>query len=201
MATKKKADTAESSKGGRPSLYKPEYAEQAKKLCLMGYSDEQIAHFFEVSLVEIAAWAQSHREFFAAITPTAEEIAAFEASRDAVRAQKNARKRNRLAKSPSARIRNAVSARIWAALKGRSDGALFSRLGYAEAELIAHLEAQFQPGMGWDNYGDWHVDHVKPCALFDQADPVQFAECWALANLQPLWASDNITKGAKYAGS
>jgi hypothetical protein len=44
-----------------------------------------------------------------------------------------------------------------------------------------------------------HVDHKRPCAAFDQTDPVQFAECWALDNLQPLWASDNIKKGARYA--
>jgi hypothetical protein len=50
-------------------------------------------------------------------------------------------------------------------------------------------------GMSWDSYGEWHVDHVRPCSLFDQRDAVQFAECWALSNLQPLWAEDNVRKG------
>lgn len=202
MATKKKVESAaQPAKGGRPSLYKPEYAEQAKKLCLIGISDEGIAWFFDATLAEIAGWAQTHSEFFKAITPTEEEIADYRARIDCAKSEKNGRKRARLKNSPAARIRNAVSARLWAALKGKSDGALFSRLGYTEAELVAHLEARFQPGMTWENYGAWHVDHAKPCALFDQADPKQFVECWALSNLQPLWASDNIRKGARYAGS
>lgn len=90
---------------------------------------------------------------------------------------------------------------MWAALKGKSDGALFSRLGYSEHDLVAHLEGQFRDGMSWETYGKWHVDHVKPCASFDLADPEQFSRCWALSNLAPLWAAENITKGAKYGAS
>lgn len=100
--------------------------------------------------------------------------------------------------SPSQKLRNSVSARMWAALKGRSDGALFSRLGYSLEDLCFHLERLFQTGMTWANYGKWHVDHRKPCALFDQRNPEHFTECWALTNLQPLWAGDNIRKGARY---
>lgn len=33
--------------------------------------------------------------------------------------------------------------------------------------LKEHLENQFQEGMTWDNYGDWHIDHRKPCCSFD----------------------------------
>lgn len=43
-------------KGGRPSKYKPEYNEQAKKLCLMGYTDQQLADFFEVNVDTIYEW-------------------------------------------------------------------------------------------------------------------------------------------------
>lgn len=86
---------------------------------------------------------------------------------------------------------------MWAALKGKTDGALFSRLGYSPAELVGHLESQFSGGMEWANYGLWHVDHIRPCAGFDQTDPDQFRDCWALSNLQPLWAADNLRKGAR----
>ena len=92
-------------------------------------------------------------------------------------------------------------ARMWAALKGRSDGRLFSRLGYTIEELVAHLEARFSEGMSWANYGRWHVDHIRPCAAFDQSDAGEFGECWALANLQPLWARDNMKKGASLGAS
>jgi hypothetical protein len=53
--------------------------------------------------------------------------------------------------------------------------------------------------MTWDNYGEWHVDHIQPCASFDLSDPKQLAECFNWSNLQPLWAKENISKGAKYA--
>lgn len=116
----------------------------------------------------------------------------------AARKEKRAAYRKKRMQDPGYRAENAMRARIWAALKGRSDRKLFSRMTFTRAELIAHIEAQFVEGMSWDNYGKWHVDHRRPCASFNQADPIQFAECWALDNLQPLWKADNIKKGAKY---
>lgn len=50
-------------KGGRPTRYKSEYAEQARKLCLLGATDEALADFFEVSKVTINAWKKAHPEF------------------------------------------------------------------------------------------------------------------------------------------
>lgn len=121
--------------------------------------------------------------------------------REAYNRKRRASMRARRKADPSLRVRNAVSARMWAALKGRSDGKLSSRLGYSLQDLMQRLESKFADGMSWDNYGRWHVDHIKPCAKFDLTDPVQFSECWALSNLQPLWAEDNIKKGAKYASA
>lgn len=186
-------------KRGRPSKYREEFAGQAFKLCLLGATDEQIAWFFGVTLAEIAEWAWEHKVFFDAITPTEEQVAAYRAKCQANRDRTNLAKRRRRAASISERVLNALRARLWAALKGRSDGALFRRLGYTEAELIAHLESRFRAGMTWENYGRWHVDHIRPCALFDQSDPAQFALCWALSNLQPLWAGENLRKGARHA--
>ena len=53
--------------------------------------------------------------------------------------------------------------------------------------------------MGWDNYGEWHVDHIRPIASFnfESVDCAEFKECWSLDNLQPLWAFDNLSKGTK----
>jgi len=69
-------------------------------------------------------------------------------------------------------------------------------LGCKPSELRAHLEAQFVPGMSWDNYGDWEVDHIRPCAAFDLTDSEQQRECFHFSNLQPLWRSANRSKGA-----
>ena len=70
-------------------------------------------------------------------------------------------------------------------------------LGCTIAELRANMEMQFQPGMSWANHGEWHIDHRRPCASFDLRDPAQQAICFHYTNLQPLWALDNIRKGAR----
>ena len=66
-------------------------------------------------------------------------------------------------------------------------------------ELVAHLERQFRPGMNWANYGraGWHLDHIVPLASFDYSSPddPEFKCAWALANLRPLWARENMSKG------
>ena len=66
-------------------------------------------------------------------------------------------------------------------------------------ELKTHLEKQFKEGMSWDNYGKWHIDHVRPRATFTivSFEDSSFKECWALSNLQPLWADENSRKQPK----
>ena len=73
-------------------------------------------------------------------------------------------------------------------------------LGCTRDELRAHLERQFTAGMTWDNYGvkGWHIDHRKPCAVFDLTNPKHQRECFHYTNLQPLWAVDNLSKGDTY---
>lgn len=48
---------------GRPSLFKPEYCEQARKLCLLGSTDIEMAGFFEVSEDTIHEWKKVHSNF------------------------------------------------------------------------------------------------------------------------------------------
>lgn len=75
----------------------------------------------------------------------------------------------------------------------------FDTLGYSLCDLKAHLESLWQPGMTWENYGlyGWHIDHVVPRAKlpFTSETDENFKRCWALTNLQPLWAKDNLRKG------
>lgn len=47
----------------RPTEYRQEYAEQARKLCLLGYTDKQLADFFGVNESTITRWKQKHPEF------------------------------------------------------------------------------------------------------------------------------------------
>lgn len=68
-------------------------------------------------------------------------------------------------------------------------------------ELVVHLQNQFLPGMSWENYGEWHVDHRRPVDSFTFEDLERdLRECWHYSNLQPLWAYDNLVKGTKWDG-
>lgn len=96
------------------------------------------------------------------------------------------------------RLHSNISAGVRRGLKSRKHGSTFDILGYSVDQLLSHVERQFLRGMTWDNYGDWHIDHIRPLASFDYEtteDP-QFREAWALVNLRPMWAKDNIRKSA-----
>lgn len=71
-------------------------------------------------------------------------------------------------------------------------------LPYTVDDLARHLERQFSNGMTWENYGSyWHVDHITPISAFDPSNEEQFSQCWALANLRPLTAAENLAKNAR----
>lgn len=62
-----KEEAPEKHPGGRPTKYKPEYVEQAYKLCLLGFTDEELAKFFEVEPETIDNWKKAHTEFFRSV--------------------------------------------------------------------------------------------------------------------------------------
>ena len=64
MATKPAKKAAPVKKAiGRPSRYKPEFADQARKLCMLGHTDKELAVFFEVSEQTLNTWKKAHPEF------------------------------------------------------------------------------------------------------------------------------------------
>ena len=50
--------------GGRPTDYRPEYCEQARKLCQFGATLAEVAHFFDVTVPTICSWQNTYPEFF-----------------------------------------------------------------------------------------------------------------------------------------
>lgn len=70
-------------------------------------------------------------------------------------------------------------------------------LGYSAEELRIHLENQFLPGMSWEERSAWHIDHIKPVSAFIAEGITDPKIINALSNLRPLWARDNLVKGAK----
>jgi hypothetical protein len=63
MTTRASGKKATGSNAGRPTSYKPEYAEQAYKLCLLGATDAKLADFFGVSESTLNLWKQEHAQF------------------------------------------------------------------------------------------------------------------------------------------
>lgn len=102
-------------------------------------------------------------------------------------------------RSVNRRISMNLRARMRLALKSDArSGRTAELLGCSMAELRGWLESKFQPGMSWQNYGPiWHIDHRRPCSWFDLSDPLQQRVCFHWTNLQPMYASENLRKGAR----
>jgi len=65
-------------------------------------------------------------------------------------------------------------------------------LGCELNHFIQYIEKQFTDGMSWDNYGEWHVDHIKPLMVANTEEEVLQLNHYT--NLQPLWSKDNLDK-------
>jgi hypothetical protein len=88
---------------------------------------------------------------------------------------------------PNFKILSNSRIRIYYALKSNTKKSSTKELlGCTVEELWSYLEKQFKPGMTKENYGEWHVDHIKPCASFDLSKEENQKKCFHYTNLQPL---------------
>lgn len=116
------------------------------------------------------------------------------------RARQAANRDSRLAnRTPNDKLRSNLATRLYQFLAGQSRSPrTMQLLGCSLDFLWQHLEKQFQIGMTRDNYGPvWHVDHILPCAEFHLQHSEEREVCFHWTNLQPLFAKDNLSKGAK----
>lgn len=105
-------------------------------------------------------------------------------------------KKNQLKVDPLAKLRKNLRVRLYTALTRNQwvkKGKLKDYLGCSIEDLKKHLESKFWPNMTWDNYGDWHIDHIVPLA--SAIDEQGILKLCHYTNLQPLWAKDNLSKG------
>lgn len=72
-----------------------------------------------------------------------------------------------------------------------------AHLGYKKSDLIRHIESTFKKGMTWDNYGDWHIDHILPIRWFLDEGVTDPKEINALSNLRAIWKKENLSKGPR----
>lgn len=109
------------------------------------------------------------------------------------------------------RIRHNMSVILYIRLKKRKLSKMghstFNILGYTLEDLVKHIESQFEPWMTWENNGiynpgkkTWQIDHIIPDSYF-QYESIHddgFLKSWALSNLRPLEAFENIIKNNKH---
>lgn len=91
--------------------------------------------------------------------------------------------------------------RIHSALGPQGYGGYTHLLGCAGEELVAHLEAQFTPGISWDNYGaGWEMDHIvgicEPNAGGVYPTDAEKRARLHYTNIQPLTVADHQVKTA-----
>lgn len=158
-------------------------------LSLLGFSNGKMARHYSVTPPTIANWR----------SPTKRQH-----NRDNVRqwkklkSDKQKEQRRRERKQPRAVIAQRQRQRFRKFLKKeRTTGRLADWIGCDWETLVAWLELWFKDGMTWENYGDWHIDHIRPLVSFDLTNSEQAAIAWHFSNLQPLWAEENIRKGSK----
>ena len=107
---------------------------------------------------------------------------------------KSSRRKNdilfRLSGNLSSRIRQFLSVKNL-----RKKNTTFEIVGCNPTELKIYLEQKFTHGMTWDNQGEWHIDHKIP--LSSAKTEEELYKLCHFTNLQPMWATENIKKGAK----
>ena len=120
-----------------------------------------------------------------------------ELNKDAIKHKRRKYIINKYHSDPNIKIKMNLSRRM-RSFFSKNGNQTIDFIGCSIDDLKSHLEKQFVDGMNWENYGDWHVDHIRPCCSFDLTDPEQQRECFNYTNLQPLWAKDNLAKGGRY---
>jgi hypothetical protein len=107
------------------------------------------------------------------------------------------RKRRRN-ESPQYKLIDTIRTRVSNYLKRNNyskNGRTFEIIGISPENLKEHISNQFKEGMSWENHGEWHIDHIMP--LSSAKSESELYNLFHYSNLQPLWASENMSKGNK----
>lgn len=134
-------------------------------------------------------------------------------NREKVKATKRNYERTRRRQDPIYKLKWYISNSIRKNLNNKNlsknGESCWKYFGYSQTELKNHLENLFEHWMNWDNWGNynpktwndsdpstwtWQIDHIIPHSTFNykSMNDKLFKECWALENLRPYSAKQNI---------
>lgn len=144
-------------------------------------------------------WREAHREWFAKYMAEWREK-----HKDKIK-EKILTKRKT---DPGYVIRQRMASLTYQALRSKGgskrNNSWLTLMGYSIDDLKNHIEDKFCDGMTWEALleGRIHIDHKIPVVAFNftSVTDVDFKRCFALSNLQPLWAIDNLKKSKKMDG-
>ena len=135
---------------------------------------------------------------------------------DDIKAYRRSYQKEKRRTNPAYKLKQSVSTYINIMLKSNNSSkngeSCLKYLPYSLEKLKEHLESLFEPWMTWDNWGlynwqtwndndpatwTWHVDHITPQSdlPYTSMKDDNFTICWALENLRPLNAKQNISEG------
>lgn len=101
----------------------------------------------------------------------------------------------------SCRISRLMNFALKSCVKNKGGESWKRLVGYSIDELKFYIEKKFKKGMTWERFmaGEIHIDHKIPLSVFHYSskDDIDFKRAWALSNLQPMWATENLKKGAR----
>lgn len=118
--------------------------------------------------------------------------------KNTIRPRLRSRQKIRLNKDPRFKLVRRLRAALYNALRvnyWKKNTHFSDYIGCSREELLLHIEKQFKSGMSWENSPEWHIDHIKPLSSAKTYE--ELISLCHYTNLQPLWAKDNISKGAK----
>ena len=98
---------------------------------------------------------------------------------------------------PLGHLTGVVQCRVHAALKNDKEMSSIEYLGCNIEALKQNIEQQFTEGMSWENYVEWHIDHKIPLK-YNKPSLEEVVQRLHYTNTQPMWASENMSKGCRY---
>lgn len=139
-------------------------------------------HTEEQRAISLAKWRLNTKEWHKKNKERINELARIRRQNPTIKIKCNLRKR--------------LSFLLRKSIVGKTEQTL-DLLGISIPDFMEYLKSKFSIGMSFENYGQWHLDHIIPCYYFDLTKESERKTCFHYTNIQPMWAKDNLRKNKR----